>query len=71
MFLIISCPFKKPFVGTKIASELELSDRAVITLIQTDNKNKKRQNLQSDKTEGLEQCGINFRGRKKAQFFIN
>ena len=60
-------PFLKPVLGMKIASTAELSCRAVITCIQTDNNNKTSWNFQADQTGGLEQCGLNKAGIKQAQ----
>ena len=51
----------------KIVSTADLSDRAVITCIQTYNNNKRRRNFQAYQTGGLEQIGIKKEGRKKVK----
>ena len=51
----------------KMVSTADLSDRAVITCIQTDTNNKTRWKFQEEQREELEQCGIKEAGRKQAQ----
>ena len=67
-FLIILCPFLYPVIVISMVSTVELSDRAVVLFIQTDNKNNKtRWNFQSYQSEWLEQCGIKRAVIKQAQ----
>ena len=63
--------FKKPVIAMKIASTPELSDRAVITCVQTDNNNKTKGKFQAEQREGLEQSRIKIRERKQAQNEFN
>ena len=51
----------------KIVSTADLSDRAVITCIQTYNNNKRIRNFQAYQTGGLEQIGIKKEGRKQVK----
>ena len=55
----------------KIVSTEDLSDRAVITCIKTDNKNKKRSKFQAEQTDGLKQRGIKRTIIKQAQNEFN
>ena len=50
-----------------MASAAKLSNRDVITCIQTGKNNKTLSNFQAEQTEGLEQSGINRTGIKQAQ----
>ena len=55
----------------KMSSAAELFDQAVITCIQTFNKNNTRSNNQSDQAYGILQGIINGTVRKKAQNKFN
>ena len=58
---------KKPAICMRIVSTAEISNKAAIKCIQSENNNKTGSKFQVDQTEGLEQNGIKRTGIKHVQ----